>query len=222
MTVLPLPRIAAALLLASGLSSAAAAAPIVYTSRVDFLAALSAMPVTQDFESIDFLNWGTEVSTPSGAGNIFTLGGVTVNATAGVTAYYDFGLSNTYLSTPFAAIDDPGLREIAISFASGVHAIGFDLLEYQSPDTTELDPITVTAFGVATILNDTLAPTFFGIVDLAATATQATISRSTRVDYPTSFDNVTYLDAVATPEPASSLLLLAASATLAWRRRARD
>lgn len=198
----------------------AGAAPVVYTSRAAFLTALSVVPTVQDYESIDPGLYGTEVSTGTPIFT-YTLGGVTVTSSAEVFADFDYVASNTQLRSAFSAAATEAARVLTLTLGSGVNALGLDLIDYQSDDTLGSDPLTITAFGLATVVDGTPgpgSPDFFGIIDTAATTTTLSVSRTAEVFYPLSFDNVTYA-ALAVPEPASMAMFGLGIAVLAARRR---
>lgn len=210
-------------LLACLAAPAAVAAPVIYNDRAvfnDALALLSAIATVQHFEGSDPDSWGTFVGDAVPAGWIFTTGGVTTTSSDFLFLGHDYGNLNTYLSSGFAAAEDPGSRRMTISLPANYRAIGFDLLEYQSPDTAGTDPITVSALGASQTLDSAPGfetPEFWGVIDASGAGSVLTIERSLQVAYPLAFDNVTY--ALEIPEPASGALLLGGLLLLSRARR---
>jgi hypothetical protein len=205
------------------MAPAAVAAPVIYSDRTAFndaLALLSATATIQHFEGIDPDSWGTFVGDAVPAGWSFTIGGVTTTSSDFLFAGHDYGAGNTYLSSGFAAAEDAGSRRLTISLPANYRAIGFDLLEYQSPDTAGTDPITVSALGASQTLDNSPTsetPEFWGVIDASGAGSVLTIERSLQVAYPLAFDNVTY--ALEIPEPMSGVLLLGGLLMLRRARR---
>ncbi len=205
---------------------AANAAPVIYNDRTAFndaLALLSATATVQHFEGIDPDSWGTLVGDAAPEGWSFSIGGVTTTSSDGlfgIVATRDYVGVNTFLSSGFAPAGGSGARRTTISLPANYRAIGFDLLDYQSPDTVASDPITVSALGASQALDNAPSPDspeFWGVIDPDGAGSLLTIERFTSLDYPVAFDNVTY--ALEIPEPASAALLLGGLAMLRRARR---
>jgi hypothetical protein len=205
------------------LSQAATAAPVFYTDRTAFNAAVALLggtPIVQDYELIDSDSWGTYVGTLDGDRYRYVLGGVDANSPDNFSATRDYTLSNTYLSTSFALSEVPGERYLTITLPNNVRAIGIDLLDYQSPDTIGTDPLSIAALGASAVLDGNPTPEtpdFWGVVDADGVGNTLTISRTDEVLYPMAFDNVTY--AIEIPEPVSAAILLTGLAALHRLRR---
>ena len=208
------------------MAPAANAAPVIYTDRTAFndaLALLSATATVQHFEGIDPESWGTLVGDAAPAGWSFSIGGVTTvssDGLYGIKAERDYVGGNTFLSSGLAPNEGSGPRRTTISLPANYRAIGFDLLDYQSPDTDGSDPITVSALGASQALDNapsTETPEFWGVIDPDGAASLLTIERFSALDYPVAFDNVTY--ALEIPEPASAALLVGGLAMLLRARR---
>lgn len=192
----------------------AQAAPVTYSSRDAFdaaLLALGATRTTETFESIPPALRGTNLPD--------TDPGTRVGATIGTTAIsspqpigVQFVNGNTQLFSGFSNSGTAAQRFVSFTGPTASIAFGIDLVDYQSPDTAERDPLTITGLGVSQLLDtdpSQATPTFFGVIDAQSSTTSFSISRAARVLYPLTFDNVVFASAPAAevPEPASLLLV---------------
>ena len=209
---------------AVALAGTAHAAPVTYSSRTAFNAALAGLGTTatvQTFEGIDPALRGTNLpdQDPSPAAVGYAIGGLTLSSPRAFGVQFAGG--TTQLFTRFS---QAAPRTLTFTFPTAAIAFGIDLVDYQSPDTSGTDPLTVTGLGVSQVLDTTptqAAPTFFGVIDPAASATGFTISRTVSVLYPLTFDNVSFATVApaAVPEPASLLLVAAGLGAACIRRR---
>lgn len=217
----PRSLLAALAILAAGIAHAA---PITYTSRPAFnaaLAGLGASVTTETFESIDPALRGTNLpdQDPDAANVGATVGGLVLSSPRA------FGVQFVNGSTQvFTRFSQAAPRTLGFTFPTASIAFGINLVDYQSPDTPGSDPVTITGLGVLQVLDTQptqASPTFFGVIDPSGSASGFTISRAVSVLYPLTFDNVTFAAApAAVPEPASALLAaLGLGAAVALRRR---
>lgn len=208
-----------ALGLAAGLLAATPALAVTtyYASRASFEADLAALGAVETTQTFNGLAGGTQVSSTVGGRGVVTVGNLTISSTRSISAQSSGGDIRL-----FTAFSQTAPRNLIFSIPTAAIAYGLDLIEYQSPDTAGLDPITVAGLGTAQVLNSTAAPTFFGVIDPDGSTTSFNITRSQTVLYPITFDNVSFasLAATAVPEPASlALLAIGVAASLRRRRR---
>ncbi len=204
------------------LSGAALAAPVTYTSRIAFEAALGTALVTEGFESVPASLRGTNLPDEDpGARYGATIGGVTLSSPQAFGVQYVSG--STQLFTRFSNSTVAASRVLTVTLPGQAFAFGIDLVDYQSPDTAGTDPLTISGLGVTQSLDTSPAPgapSFFGVIDRAATTGSFAVTRDLRVVYPLTFDNISFaLSPTRVPEPGSMLVVAMGLFVLAWMRR---
>ena len=213
-------RAAALAALSAGVAQAA---PVTYTSRATFNAALvtlGAIPTTQTFEGLDPALRGTNLpDTDPGPRVGAIIGTLTLSSANAIGDQFIAG--NTQLFTSLRNTAAPGERYLSFTIPTAAIAFGIDLVAYTASST---NPFTVIGLGASQTFtaDSTATPAFFGVIDAAATTSSFQITRTTSVLAPITFDNVTFAAAAVTsvPEPASLVLLgLGAAAALGARRR---
>lgn len=202
-------------------TSAAVAAPTLYTSRSGFEAALAALRATETTQTFDGVDAGpagnTTTITPNrdATGRFSaTIGGVTLDSPRAINAQRDLVGNTVTLNTAFSSVPANALSTgyLGFSFAAPSIAFGIDLPAFTVP-------FSASAFGASYAVT---GPGFFGVIDPAASATRILFTRTTNSNDPVTFDNVSLATLgtapVATPEPATAALLAAGLLALARRR----